>query len=183
MNEVWLRNNRRALALGMVPPAAIGGVGLALLTGWFGRWQFLPAQILGAVLLLFGLVAVVLLALQMRVPRLAYETGQLLVYLQTGAPIRVPIELVECFLLGQGPSRLPGRRHQQRETTTLVVRLDERAEAWAQRDVKPALGNWCGSHITIRGTWCEPLSVELVKQLNARLSQAAREAPVGQVGP
>jgi hypothetical protein len=33
------------------------------------------------------------------------------------------------------------------------------------------LGKWCGSYITIRGTWCERLSVELVQRLNVRLAE------------
>ena len=183
MIEVWLRNNRRALALGMVSPALIALVGLLLATGLWGRWQNTPVQVLGTLLLLFGVAAIALLAFQMRMPRLAHQSGYLLVYLQTGRPFRVPLELVECFLLGQGPSYLPGRQHRRSETSTLVVRLDERAEEWSHRDVKPALGSWCGSHITIRGTWCEPLSVDLVRQLNARLGDANRHLQANQVSP
>jgi hypothetical protein len=83
----------------------------------------------------------------------------------------VPIELVEGFLLGQGPSFLPGKRHARTETTTFIVRLAESAEDWSQRDMPPALGKWCGSYITIRGTWCERLSVDLVQRLNVRLAE------------
>jgi hypothetical protein len=54
----------------------------------------------------------------------------------------------------------------------LRIRLAERATEWAQRDVKPALGAWCGGYITIHGTWCEPLDIDLVNQLNKRLAAA-----------
>lgn len=110
-------------------------------------------------------------------PRLAYRDGQLLVYLRMGGPIAVPIEVVECFFLGQGPALLPptvdvaGRA----ETATVVVRLAEAAQSWKQREVRPALGQWCEGYITIRGTWCEPINGALVKKLNERLVSAHRE--------
>jgi len=174
--EVWLRNNRRALALGAVGPLLVAFVGLALVVlstgdGALGR----SAQILGAVMTLFGIVSAILLMVEISRPRLAYGDGHLLVRLRGGPPVRVPIEIVECFLLGQGPSMLKGH-HDPRETSTVVVRLDERAEDWSQVDVKPALGSWCGGHITIRGTWCEPLDVDFVRRMNARLAEVQRAA-------
>ncbi len=126
---------------------------------------------LGGVLAVVALFAVVQLVIQLRHPRLSYRDGSLLVNLRPGGPIRVPIEIVEGFLLGQGPSFLPGRRYRGTETTTLVIRLAEAATDWADVDgVKPALGKWCGGYITIRGTWCEPLSVSLINRLNQRLA-------------
>ena len=50
----------------------------------------------------------------------------------------------------------------------------DRAEAWHRQEVKPGLGKWCEGYITIRGTWCEPLSVGLVNRLNQRLAEVAR---------
>jgi len=173
--EVWLRNNRRALALGMIGPLAVALVGLAIFVvaaseSWWGR----GTQVLGLVLAAFGLVSTALIAVEMLRPRLAYRDGHLLIRLRSGPPVRVPLVVVECFLLGQGPSMLSGP-YDRRETATLVVRLDERATDWAQVDVKPALGSWCGGQVTIRGTWCEPLSVELVRRLNARLGEITRD--------
>ncbi len=67
----------------------------------------------------------------------------------------------------------------------LAVRLAERASDWAQVDVKPALGKWCGGSITIYGAWCEPLSVALVQRLNDRLAavQRSKQAPAMPVRP
>jgi hypothetical protein len=102
---------------------------------------------------------------------LAVERGELLVFLRSDGPIRVPLSIVEGFLIGQGPSFLPGKRLEQLEASTVVIRLAERATEWAKVDVEPRLGYWCGHYITIRGAWCEPLSVDLVNRLNARLAE------------
>ncbi|HEX4131608.1 MAG TPA: hypothetical protein VHZ24_16335 [Pirellulales bacterium] len=88
----------------------------------------------------------------------------------------VPIEVVEGFLLGQGPSYLPGKEASRSETRTLVVRLAERATEWEHVAMPPRLGSWCGHYITIRGTWCEPLSVDLVNRLNMKLHEAKQQA-------
>jgi len=155
MVDVWLAQNRRVLLLGMVLPAlgAVAG-GVLLYAGW--NWT-------GGILLTLGLVLVLSLALQLNRPRIGFQNGHLLFYLRTREPIAVPLEVVEGFLLGQGPTLRPGERHRTEQTRTIVVRLAEKAEDWARREVKPALGSWCEGYITIRGTWCEPLDVDLVQ--------------------
>jgi hypothetical protein len=100
----------------------------------------------------------------------------LLVNLRAGKPVAVPIDVVEAFLLGQGPAMLTNRRGDLREARVLTIRLAERAEEWANVEVKPALGKWCGGYIAIRGTWCEPLSLDLVNRLNYRLAEVKQEA-------
>jgi hypothetical protein len=175
MREVWLRNNRRALALGAVLPSLLLVVGLAL-AGVLAPVESTLARVAGVVLAAATVLALGLLARESRRPRLAYERGELLVYLEAGAPYRVPIEVVECFLLGQAPAALPGRRNARRETLTLVVRLAESATDWAQRPARPALGAWCGGQITLRGTWCEPLTLALLRRLNARLAEVQQAA-------
>jgi hypothetical protein len=37
------------------------------------------------------------------------------------------------------------------------------------------MGSWCNHYVTIRGTWCEPLSVELAARLNARLASVQQQ--------
>jgi hypothetical protein len=175
--EIWLRANTRAVLFGMVPPALLVAMGLAL-AGAFVPVTSTAAKAVGYVLTGIAGAALGMLIWELRRPRLAYVNRQLLVYLRAGPPFRVPIEAVEGFLLGQGPSMLAGR-HRQQEAATLVVRLAERAEEWAFRDVKPALGSWCGGYVTIRGTWCEPLSLPLVNRLNARLAEVQREQRQG----
>ena len=174
--EVWLRTNTRALWLGTLLPALLASVGLALLVNWPGREASLAARVAGTVLLAIGGSLVVAILVHLRRPRLAYQDGGLLVWLRSGAPIRVPIEVVECFWLGQAPSLLPGKRHERTETASLVVRIAESAAEWRHQDVKPQLGTWCEGYITIRGTWCEPLSIPLVKRLNERLAEVSKDA-------
>ena len=173
--EIWLRTNTRALLLGMIPPALLALVGAVLLAGWIGAPpSWLRAT--GGVLLAAGAAAVLALAWHLRQPRLAYDDGHLLVWLRSGQPIRVPIEAVECFWLGQAPSFLPGKRHEQTETAALVIRIAERAVEWRQQLVKPQLGKWCEGYVTIRGTWCEPLGIDLVNRLNQRLADLTRKS-------
>ncbi|HEY5311249.1 MAG TPA: hypothetical protein VIK18_01975 [Pirellulales bacterium] len=156
--------------LAMILPSLAGLVGLTLAGGAAGPsagWR-----IVGGVVV--GLAAICLLALawQLLRPRVARRDGHLLVYLRWSGPVRVPLELVEGFLLGQGPSRLAAKNRRELETTTVVIRLAERAPEWARVDVDPLLGNWCGHYITIRGTFCEPINLDLVNRLNARLHEA-----------
>jgi hypothetical protein len=135
--------------------------------GWL-RWA---AGALTAVLTyLLGLC----LALMFQ-PRLSYANERLDVRLRPGPPIQVPIDVVECFFLGQGPALLPlSGRDKVEETSTIVIRLAESAEQWKHFDVNPALGLWCDGYITIRGTWCEPITNELLKRLNDNLISAHR---------
>ena len=171
MAETWLRTNRRALLFGLALPAAMAIVGVCTATGFGLRTPPPWAQWLGWSLAGVGALLMVSLARELRRPRLGYADGHLLVNLRGGQPIRVPIDVVECFFFGQGPSMLPGRKHQHTEASTVVVRLAEAATEWEHREVNPALGKWCASYITIRGTWCEPLDLQLVNRLNARLAE------------
>lgn len=172
--EVWLRTNRRAFVFGMVGPAiclAIGG-GLILfgqLSGveWARGVGLGVAAIAGALLLLLGF--------QILRPRVARQGNSLLLYLRPGTAIRVPLEFVEGFLLGQGPSFLRADQPDATVASTIVIRLADRAKDFAQRDVHSALGSWCNHYVTIRGVWCEPLSLEVVNRLNATLAKAQKE--------
>ncbi len=170
--EIWLRTNTRAVWFGTVLPAALGLLGLLLVVG-------LPdspvgVRIVGGVLLAISLAGILGLMVLARKPRLAYADEHLLVWLGWGAPIRVPIQVVECFWLGQSDSLLPLARNQKTETSSVVVRIAERATEWHHHQVKPQFGLWCDGYITIRGTWCEPLSVKKVNSLNQRLSEVTR---------
>jgi hypothetical protein len=125
-----------------------------------------------------SLLAVLWIANRSRQPRLAYANGQLEVYLAR-QPLRVPIEIVECFFMGQGPSFLPampiGDSKAAPDTANLIVRLAESEPDWKHRDVWPRLGQWCEGYITIRGAFCEPLSKEVAGKLNHRLVEVHRE--------
>ena len=122
-------------------------------------------------LIVIGLVLTWTLLSEVRKPRIAYGEDQLFFYLKAGAPIAVPVKVVEAFFLGQGPAHVPGLDEDRTESVNLVARLSQRHPEWAQRDVKRALGHWCDGYITIRGTWCEPLTVEVIRRLNRRLHE------------
>ena len=173
--EVWLYPNRRALAFGFALPAFLTLAGLALITGCVPAGWMLVGYVLGWGLIVGGaLMAGGLLALW-RTPRLAYRDGMLLVYLRGYQPLRVPVDVVECFFLGQGESQMPASGSAKEESSTIVVRLAESAHEWNHVEVKRSLGHWCDGYITIRGTWCEPINAPLMKRLNERLVAIHRE--------
>lgn len=181
MTETWLRRNTRLLWLAMTLPVVLGIVGATLLAVSGNSDHGTTASNVAFALLAISGAALGFLAWQMARPRLAYDRGHLLLNLRSGGPIRVPIDVVEGFLLGQGPSYLPGKEAHKLETSTLVIRLAERATEWEYVEVKPALASWCHHYVTIRGTWCEPLNVDLVNRLNARLAVVSREHRAAQV--
>ena len=166
MVQVWLAPNRRVLLLGMVLPGLCALAGLGLILAKF-YW-------IGGGLLCGGLLLLGSLTLHWNRPRIGYDKDHLLFYLRAREPIAVPIDVVEGFLLGQGPTLRPGERNRSEQARTVVVRLAEKAEEWKKQEVKPALGSWCEGYITIRGTWCEPLNVDLVQRLNQKLTAAHR---------
>lgn len=169
MRETWLNTNRRAIFLGCVPPLAAVVIGTWLMFGTsadgghYWRW-------LGTATLLAGLGITALLLNQLRRPRVAFQSGQVLFYLRSGPPLAVPVEIVEAFFAGQGPAELPGLTKQP-QAVNLIARLSQRHTEWARQTVKPALGNWCDGYVTIRGSWCEPLDGELIRKLNRRLKE------------
>jgi hypothetical protein len=176
MPEVWLRTNRRALLFGLALPALMALIGGGLLiAAWLLQWHWSVWLVGGAILLaaLYLTGNILWMAAQ---PRLAYEADSLLVYIEPQQPIRVPLDIVECFFLGQGgASELPKLDGVEPETSNVIVRLAERAKDWHHRDVKPAIAHWCEGYITLQGAWCEPIDGEALKALNQRLAAAHRE--------
>jgi hypothetical protein len=173
--EVWLRTNRRALALSMVLPGLLLGAAMAAIAWSLATQQYLLvsgvlAAIVGVLLWILGS-----LYYAWALPRLAYQDGELLVYVEVHQPTRVPIDIVEVFFLGQGPSELPKLRGREPETQNVIVRLAESATEWKHRDIRPAVGMWCEGYITIRGSWCEPITPEIMRRLNHRLAEIQRE--------
>lgn len=172
MRETWLKNNARAAWAGAIPLTVGVLAGGLLLVGVCDPLLGVGGRAIGGVLASVSLLLLVLVVAQTRQPRLAVEAEHLLVYLRSGGPVRVPLDVVEGFLLGQGPSFLPGKRFANAEAATLIVRLANRAPEWAMIETDRRLGSWCGHYITIHGAWCEPLSVDLANRLNARLAEA-----------
>jgi hypothetical protein len=172
MSETWLRPNRRILAFAAVLPSLAAGVGIALLVFSFGDEPQTWLRAIGGVIIAFSVAGLVFLAWQLGQARLTTDGRHLRVNLGTARPVAVPLDVVEGFLLGQGPAFLPGNKEAQ--VANLVVRLAERAGEWERVEVNRQFGLWCGHYITIRGTWCEPLSVDLVNRLNARLAEVKK---------
>jgi hypothetical protein len=169
MAEILLRPNVRALYAGLFVPGAIGIIGLAMALGPWDAASWV--RVVGWILVALGGLVAVMLVWQGRQPRLAYEDGLLLLNLRSGAPIRLPIELVQCAFLGAGSTQLPGLGGREIRTANLVMRLEEKASDWAEVSVKSALGRWSEGYITIHGAWCEPLTLDLVQHLNQRLHE------------
>ncbi len=167
MREVWLKTNHRAILFGCLPPAAMAVLGLwmAMSASERSTWRWVGGVTAGV-----GIVITLLLLSQLRRPRVAFRTGEVLFYLRRGAPIAVPLEIVEAFFAGQGPAHLPVVANQPR-TANLVARLSRRHPEWAEQPVKVALGTWVDGYVTIRGSWCEPLDGETIRRLNRRLKE------------
>jgi hypothetical protein len=167
MSQAWVRTNTRVYYLGLAIALPLLLIGLAVaLTVAMPGFRTSGWIVTG----LAGLVTLTL-ARELSRPRIGYRSGQVLLYLRWGSPLRVPIELVEGFLLGQGPSYLRGAAASKLETATLVVKIADRAEEWSRVDVRPNLAAWCNHYVTIRGTWCEPLNLALVERLNRLLAE------------
>jgi hypothetical protein len=168
MNEVWVRTNPRiyfAAAAGLAIVCLVPGVATLLAgMGTTVTWTWIVAAL--------GLVAAAILAVLSRSPRIGFDGTNVRFYVRAGSRVEVPVELVEGFLLGRGPTYLPGHANDTTETTTLVVRVSERAEEFNHVETTPTLAAWCGHYCTLRGTWTEPLSLALVNRLNQRLYDA-----------
>lgn len=173
--EVWLRTNRRAMTTMMVPPALLSLGSLAGLVLSVATDQYWFVSAMFGLFVLMSLWLLGSLTHAMLLPRVAYQSGELLVYLEFQRPTHVPIDIVEVFFLGQGPSELPKIKGREPETQNVIIRLAESATEWKHRDMKPAIGLWCEGYITIRGSWCEPITPEIMRQLNHRLIEIQRE--------
>jgi hypothetical protein len=178
MNEIWLQSNRRtvvAIAL------AIGLVGLLFAVLSFGMMQsgsVVAARVSGFMAAIVIVAAAAAGYLGTR-PRLAFDGRKLRIHIGTAQPALIPIELIEGFLLGKGPSYLSGKDDYKTETSTLIVRIAERAPEWEKVPTNVRVAAWCGHYVTLRGTWTEPLSVDVVNRLNQRLyevQQAAKQS-------
>ena len=171
MTEIWLRSNRRILAVGLIPGAAICTAAAAL----FATTASLGLRYISVAGLVVGAMLMGIVIRQLWRPRVAYSGGLVLFFLRAGEPIAVPVQVVEAFFLGQGPAYLPGTTEDSEETVNLVARLSQKYPEWMRHDVKPALGKWCEGYVSIRGTWCEPLTNDVIRRLNRRLNEVSRE--------
>tara|TARA_B100001123_G_scaffold407965_1_gene500708 strand:- start:2 stop:577 length:576 start_codon:yes stop_codon:yes gene_type:complete len=178
--ECWLSPNRRALAIGLILPGILFLIGVVLIS----QQSTHLLQGVGTGFLILGGVLAFAMIRHLYLPRLAYQDGQLLVFLTRGNPLRVPVDVVECFFLGQTEeNQSPGHEKRRAQTATVVVRLAEAAKEWHRFDVKAALGSWQNGYIIIRGTWCEPLSMDRVNALNTRLKEVKKSRAQPEILP
>lgn len=172
--EIWLRTNVRALLVGLalVLFLLLSGLSAIAIAGRFqvGLWLELGGWI---VVVICGFVACSL-TYQLFLPRLAYHDGHLLVYLQSSEPLRVPIDVVEFFFVGQGTSYVPDTTEGPSKSRTIVVRIAEAATEWHDLPIRTAQGEWRESYILLRGTWSERITPDVVKRLNRRLVEVQR---------
>lgn len=179
MNETWLHANRRlAIPLVILLDLAATGVAAAVfIYGWGTTWGMIAFALAVGVL---GLVVPGLFFVSC-LPRISFDGRSVKLGVRFGLPVSVPVEFVEAFLLGKGPTYLPGYDDYRTEATTLIVKLADRAAEFEKLETNLRIAAWCGHYVTFRGTWTEPLSVELVNRLNERL-YAAQQATTASPG-
>lgn len=175
MPEPLLQGNRRFVALWLAVGLATAAVGLSLVA------MAVPMLLrgLGSILLLAGTMITMLWWNFLSRPRLAISDDELWVYmLATGDPIRVPLDAVEVFFMGQGAvkGKQPGQPATYRGAVAanVVVRIAESATDWHCKDVNDWLGVWEAGYITVRGLWCEDIHQELLKKMNKKLLEKKR---------
>lgn len=167
MTETWLAANRRVLGMAFVPLGLVGLVAAWAIGAAEVAWVRAIARTIFAAIamLMAGLI------FQLRQPRVSYRRGEVLFHLRPRTPVAVPVDAVEAFFLGQGEAGLPAVEGKSPETVNLVARISQRYPELEHIDVKPALGRWCGHYVTISGTWCEPLTTDVIRRLNRRLRE------------
>jgi hypothetical protein len=183
MSECWVRANPRPILAAMLLPALAAAAalcGVLLSSTWWLR-------LLYSAVVVVALPVILSLLWFMLAPRLSRQGAWLLVRLRLGPALRVPADKVEMFFLGQGPSMAgPGADQQQEDeqpqTANIVVRLAEADQDLHRRAVEQRLGNWCDGYITLRGAHCQPVTADLVLDLNRRLVQLHRELRGGGEG-
>jgi hypothetical protein len=168
MAEIWLQANRRIVLL----PTILFAVVAAACTPIYLSTR---SEYVGAAAILAADAALVWWLIFRR-PRISFDGRNVRLNVRNGRAVRVPVELVEAFMLGKGPAFLDGRDDYRTETSTLVVRIAERAEEFRKVETNVRVAAWCGHYCTLRGTWTEPLSVDLVNRLNQRLYDVQQAA-------
>ena len=174
MEQCWLRPNSRSQLLEAIPWLAFFAIAGGILAwGWLGEIPWLMWSGLGLTIVsLFLLATHIWLSLY---PRMSIRDDVLLFYLPAPKPLEVPVDVVECFFIGQGPTMLPGVDERSVQAANVVVRLAEKATEWHHHDVPPLLAHWCDGYIILRGAFCEPVDGDVVNHLNKLLAEVHRQ--------
>lgn len=176
--DVWLRGNPRPAAVGAAVCVLAGVAAVAV--AWASGEPPRALGVLAAAAAVGVAFAVGLLAAA-AVPRLERRGGRVRIRLALFAAHDVPLEIVECVFPGSQPLG-DAAGAEPRRVGTVVMRLAERATAWRSRPTFAAWGTWQDGHVVIDGRWCEPLSLEVTRQLGQRILEAKREV-AGASGP
>ena len=111
-------------------------------------------------------------------PRLLQAGEQLVVRFGPGRCESLPLTVVEAFFLGSRPLDHRGEPAATEEAAfrvgTLVVRVAERAVDINSRTTSGPWAAWENGYLIIDGRWTEPLTVEIVRRVNGRLTVAKR---------
>ena len=172
--QILLRNNPRAsrFLAGALGLAVAAGLACLIWGWWSSRWIIAA---LGVAVGLTGAIGLARWQPWWRSVRVALESETVRVYLRRGRPWAIPLDVVECFFLGQAPSTMRDAAGQEVETRNVVIRLAERSAEWQQQPgVERSLGRWCDGYITVYGIWCEPLDRSVVEAMNHRLAELKR---------
>jgi hypothetical protein len=176
MQECWVRANRRAFAFAAIAPTTIAVVLFAALWAGASYVDDAVAQValfsLACLFLVGAIFSLGSAAYLMRTPRIAYSHGNVIVTLQPRSPEIIPLESVECFFLGREPVEIGSRPSR---VSNIVVRLAERNQELQSRTLKTRFGGYRDGYLIVDGAWCEPITPELMKRINARLSEVRRE--------
>jgi hypothetical protein len=168
--DVWLQGNRRLIYPMFVLPILLAILGITLIALTWDRYIWLSA--VGVLIIAVSVLLSISIMFYAYTMRIACDGKNLLLYIQESKPVAVPLEIVECFFLGSGITAMPGSPNREIQTKNIVVRIAERATDWAHRDMPLEVGKWCEGHVTIRGLYCEPLTVDKVQELNVKLYEA-----------
>ncbi|MCA9188099.1 MAG: hypothetical protein R3E01_05275 [Pirellulaceae bacterium] len=172
-HEIWLRANRRpAIPFLLFSTLATVAAAVSALLGWeSGSFALAGASIALIVLAAIAIATAYRIAM---IPRMATDGHLLRLHVLLGRSIDVPLSCVEVFFQGQGPADLRIRDVKGVQTANIIVRIAERASDWQQRSTWHPYAHWCEGYVTIHGTWCEPVTAQLLTELNQRLVQAKR---------
>jgi hypothetical protein len=163
---IWLRGNRRLRAAALLASVCVALGGLTFLAGipvpFWGR-------VVGASVLGMALWSFLRLAWFVGAPRIRCDGRSLLVNLGEIRPCAIPLEAVECFFRGTGPTLLSSQGAASVRVGTIIIRIADRARQWHQRPVLRWLGSWSGGYVSLSGLWSEPITPQLLADLNRRL--------------
>lgn len=170
MTEIWLQSNRRVYLVPIVAAEILSVA--AIIVGLVFHQN--TAGVLG--FSLFSLISAGFWLASKQAARIAFDGRNVRFYTGLAQPAVIPLELVEGFWIGKGPAYLQGKDDYKTETTTLTVRIAERAPEWEKLPTDVRVAAWCGHHITFRGIWTEPLNVDVANRLNQKLYDAQQAA-------